>query len=120
MYTRTDGLRGVQEAEDRRQYVARDQDEVRMMFLSMRATRDAARRGEHVAGWRLDAGRGAILRECPVLLSLCALLFLRARRARPCLVALCALSLSFFVSLARCSPSLSPHESSTTTTATAS
>jgi len=65
MYTRTDGLRGVQEAEDRRQYVARDQDEVRMMFLSMRATRDAARRGEHVAGWRLDAGRGAILRECP-------------------------------------------------------
>jgi|LauGreDrversion2_3_1035106.scaffolds.fasta_scaffold187818_1 hypothetical protein len=67
MYTRSDGLRSVQEAEDRRQYVARDQDEVRMMFLSMRATRDAARRGEHVAGWRLDAGRGAILRECPAV-----------------------------------------------------
>ena len=65
MYTRRDGLRSVQEAEDRSQYVPRDQDEVRMMFLSMRATRDAARRGEHVAGWRLDAGRGAVLREFP-------------------------------------------------------
>ena len=61
-----------------------------MMFLSMRATRDAARRGEHVAGWRLDAGRGAILRECPaVRLPLCALLFLPAWRARP--PRLCAL-----------------------------
>jgi len=64
MYTRRDGIRSVQEDVDRQQYVPRDQDEVQMMFLSMRATRDAARRGEHIAGWRLDAGRGAILREC--------------------------------------------------------
>ena len=63
MYTRRDGLASVAEAADRQQFVPRDQDEVRMMFLSMRATRDAARRGEHIAGWRLDAGRGAILRE---------------------------------------------------------
>ena len=33
------------------------------MFMQMRATRDATRRGEHEAGWRLDAGRGAMLRE---------------------------------------------------------
>lgn len=67
MYTRRDGIRSVQEDADRQQYVPRDQDEVQMMFLSMRATRDAARRGEHIAGWRLDAGRGAILRECCLL-----------------------------------------------------
>ena len=61
--TRRGGLRSVQEDADRAQYVGRDQDEVKMMYMSMRATRDAARRGEHVAGWRLDAGRGAILRD---------------------------------------------------------
>ena len=45
--TRRGGLRSVQEDADRAQYVGRDQDEVKMMYMSMRATRDAARRGEH-------------------------------------------------------------------------
>jgi hypothetical protein len=57
------GLRSVHEELDRTMVVPRDQDEVKIMYQSMKATRDAARRGEHIAGWRLDAGRGAILRE---------------------------------------------------------
>jgi hypothetical protein len=62
-YSNTNNLRSVQEARDREAVVPRDQDEVRIMYMSQKATKDAARRGEHIAGWRLDAGRGAILRE---------------------------------------------------------
>jgi hypothetical protein len=60
---RAGGVRSITEAGDRVLYAPRDPEEVRAMFLQMRATRDATRRGEHEAGWRLDSNRGAMIRE---------------------------------------------------------